>query len=192
MRWRLDHCKQKRKCQQRPRHTSPRKERARQKQCADKNLGTKFRQRGNSLYLAFLIGRARSTPSYAFLRVLQTSSAPYLAASIANSVRYQHGHDLHSPGGVHALLRVQHLGCRMLFIRLVNRAVSNQSGPLVPEGRARDSGHSLFRGPARGRLPRGRISNVCSSSTCSARTQRQSVVIRATTAAPVNSGRRCG
>ena len=97
--------------------------RAAQKQCADKNLGTKFRQRGNSLYLAFLIGRAKSTPSYAFLRLLQTSSAPYLAASIASSVRHQHGRDLHSPGGVHAFLRVQHWGRRMLFIRFVNRAV---------------------------------------------------------------------
>ena len=28
------------------------------KQCADKNLGTKFRKRGSPLYLAFLIGRA--------------------------------------------------------------------------------------------------------------------------------------
>ena len=27
------------------------------KQCADKHLGTKFRKRGNPLYLAFLIGR---------------------------------------------------------------------------------------------------------------------------------------
>ena len=32
-----------------------------QKQCADKALGTTFRQRGNSLYLAFLIGRTKSS-----------------------------------------------------------------------------------------------------------------------------------
>src|SRR5258706_4675708 len=38
------------------------------KQCADKNLGTKFRKRGNPLYLAFLIGRAKSTLC-AFLRL---------------------------------------------------------------------------------------------------------------------------
>ena|SRR6266702_5795125 len=55
----------------------PYRERAAQKQCADKNLGTKFRQRGNSLYLAFLIGRAKSTHSYAFFRFLRTSSAPF-------------------------------------------------------------------------------------------------------------------
>jgi hypothetical protein len=35
--------------------------RAAQKQCADKNLGTQFRQRGNSLYLAVLIGRVFCT-----------------------------------------------------------------------------------------------------------------------------------
>jgi len=97
--------------------------RAAKKQCADKNLGTKFRKRGNSLYLAVLVGRAKSTPSYAFLRLLQTSSAPYLAASVASSVRHQHGRDLHSPGGLHPFLRVQHLACRMLFIRFINRAV---------------------------------------------------------------------
>ena len=34
------------------------------KQCADKNLGTKFRKRGNPLYLAFLIGRPMSTTYY--------------------------------------------------------------------------------------------------------------------------------
>ena len=92
------------------------------KQCADKNLRTKFRERSNSLYLAFLIGRAKSTPSYAFLRFLQTSSAPCLAASIASSVRHQHGRDLHSrrgpcvpsrsaPGLSHALHQVRKQGC---------------------------------------------------------------------------------
>jgi hypothetical protein len=50
-------------------------------------------------------------------------------------------------------------GRRMLFIRFVNRAVQ----PVWRsrhEGRkqARDSGHSPFRGPARGRSPRARIS----------------------------------
>ncbi|SDF60129.1 hypothetical protein SAMN05216337_10632 [Bradyrhizobium brasilense] len=111
-------------------------------------------------YLALLIEHAKSTPSYAFLRFLQTSSAPYLAASIANSVRRQHGHDLHSPGGVrrsfafgtwpsHALHQVRKQGCPS------NRALS-------PEGRqqAGDSGHSPFRGPASGRSPRARISNL--------------------------------
>ena len=116
------------------------------------------------LRAAFLIGRAKSTPCYAFLRFLQTSSAPYLAASIASSVRHQRGRDLHSPGGVHAFLRVQHCGCRMLFIRFVNRAVQAVRRS-HPEGRkqARDSGHSPFRGPARGRSPRARISNLAPS-----------------------------
>ena len=129
------------------------------KQCADKNLGTKFRKRGNPLYLAFLIGRTKSTLNYDILRFLQTSSAPYLAASIASSVRHQHGRDLHSPGGVHAFPARSARGRRMLFIRFVNRAVqavwrSHHEG----RKQARNSGHSPFRGPARGRSPRARIS----------------------------------
>jgi hypothetical protein len=47
--------KTKKKVSAAPRRTSPDKERAPQKQCADKNLGTKFRQRGISLYLAILL-----------------------------------------------------------------------------------------------------------------------------------------
>lgn len=47
-----------------PRHLAGSK-RAAQNQCADKNLGTKFRERGNSLYLAVLIGRTKSTLNYA-------------------------------------------------------------------------------------------------------------------------------
>jgi len=68
-----------------------------------------------------------------------------------------------SLGGVHAFLRVQHLGCRMLFIRFVNRAIQavRRSRPRRA-AQARDSGHSPFRGPARGRSPRARISSVCS------------------------------
>jgi hypothetical protein len=63
-----------------------------EKQCADKNLGTKFRQRGNSLYLAFLIGRAKSTHSYAFLFELQplptpcTNNAHFTAAAYATCI----------------------------------------------------------------------------------------------------------
>ena len=50
----------------------------------------------------------------------------------------------------HALHQVRKPGC-----------LPKQSGALVPEVRqqARDSGHSPFRGPARGRSPRARISN---------------------------------
>jgi hypothetical protein len=39
------------------------------KQCADRNLGTKFRKRGNPLYLAVLIGRTKSTLNYAISRL---------------------------------------------------------------------------------------------------------------------------
>jgi hypothetical protein len=68
------------------------------------------------------------------------------------------------PRRVHAFLRVQHFGRRMLFTRFVNRAVQAVLRSR-PEGRqqARDSGHSPFRGPARGRSPRARISNFAPS-----------------------------
>jgi len=56
-------------------------------------------------------------------------------------------------------------GRRMLFIRFINRAVqavwrSHHEG----RKQARDSGHSPFRGPARGRSPRARISILASFS----------------------------
>jgi hypothetical protein len=57
------------------------------------------------------------------------------------------------PGPSHALHQVGKQGCPNF-------------GALIPEGRqqARDSGHSLFRGPARGRSPRARISSFLPSS----------------------------
>ncbi|MEH2515672.1 hypothetical protein V1279_001245 [Bradyrhizobium sp. AZCC 1610] len=62
---------------------------------------------------------------------------------------------------VHAFLRVQHIGHRMLFIRFVNRVVQAvRRSRLEGRQQARDSGHSPFRGPARGRSPRARISNL--------------------------------
>jgi hypothetical protein len=99
-------------------------------QCADKLFRPKGEANASSLYLAFLIGRTKSTLHYAFLRFLQTSSAPYLAASIASSVRHQHGRDLHSPGGVHAFLRVRHraVACSSSGS---STGLSKQSGALV-------------------------------------------------------------
>ena len=83
----------------------------------------------------------------------------FLSALMRAESARQRARCLHSPGGVHAFLRVQHKGRRMLFIRFVNRAVqavwrSHHKG----RKQARDSGHSPFRGPARGRSPRARIS----------------------------------
>ncbi len=46
------------------------------KQCADRHLGTKFRKRGDPLYLAVLIGRTRSTLNYAILRLFAHKNAP--------------------------------------------------------------------------------------------------------------------
>ena len=80
-----------------------------------------------------------------------------LPAPTTHRLHHNRVHDLHSAGGVHAFLRVQHWGCRMLFIRFVNRAVqavwrSHHEG----RKQARDSGHSPFRDPTGGRSPRAR------------------------------------
>ena len=129
-------------------------------QCANKPLrprGARERQ----FALSCLPNRAGKVNS--FLRFSSTPRKISIAASLhlrrtnVSTPRLQWP----SPGGVHAFLRVQHFGCRMLFIRFVNRAVqavwrSHHGG----RKQARDSGHSPFRGPARGRSPRARISNV--------------------------------
>ena len=47
------------------------------KQRADKHLGTKFRQRGIPLYLAFLIGRAKSTLNYAISQLFAHEQIPF-------------------------------------------------------------------------------------------------------------------
>jgi hypothetical protein len=62
-----------------------------------------------------------------------------LPAPTTHRLHHNRERDVHSPGGVHAFLRVQHLGCRMLFIRFVNRAVQAVRRSR-PEGRrqARD------------------------------------------------------
>jgi hypothetical protein len=114
----------------------------------------------------------KSTLSYAFLRALYFSHFR-LPAPTTHTLHHNRERDRHSPGGVHAFLRVQHSGRRMLFIRFVNRAVQAVRRS-HHEGRkqARDSGHSPFRGPARGRSPRARIPNLCSLSTCWMQRQR--------------------
>ena len=69
-----------------------------------------------------VIGCSKSTHSYAFLRLF--APQPLLTPCIDNAHTSPHRTcDQHSPGGVHAFLRVQHFGRRMLFIRFVNRAV---------------------------------------------------------------------
>ena len=56
------------------------------KQCADKHLGTKFRKRGNPLYLAFLIGRTKSTLNYDIFN-FSLMSISLLSALTAGRVR---------------------------------------------------------------------------------------------------------
>ena len=87
--------------------------------CADNDLANSWR---HCFYLAFLIGRAKSTHSCRFSRLLAEQAS--LLPSI-HTDKYSHSRacDGHSPGGVHAFLRAQHQGRRMLFIRFVNRAV---------------------------------------------------------------------
>jgi hypothetical protein len=83
----------------------------------------------------------------------------FLSALMRAESARQRARCLHSPGGVHAFPSRSARGRRMLFIRFINRAVqavwrSHHEG----RKQARDSGHSPFRGPARGRSPRARIS----------------------------------
>ena len=127
-------------------------------QCADKHLGAKFRKRGNPLYLAFLIGRAKSTLNYAIFN-FSLMSISFLSALTAGRVRPStrtlFAFSRRGPCVPSRSAR----GRRMLFIRFINRAVqavwrSHHEG----RKQARDSGHSPFRGPARGRSPRARIS----------------------------------
>jgi hypothetical protein len=88
---------------------------------------------GHPLYLAFLIGRAKSTLSSAFLRlfVIQSFQTP---APTTHTLHHNRKCDRHSPGGVHAFLRVQHLGRRMLFIWFVNGAVQAVRRSRPPNG----------------------------------------------------------
>jgi hypothetical protein len=78
-------------------------------------------------------------------------------------------------------------GRRMLFIRFVNRAVQ-AVWRSHPEGRqqARNSGHSPFRGPARGRSPRARISKFRFSSACGLQAALISLVVEIAVIAPAS------
>jgi hypothetical protein len=94
-------------------------------------------QAARNLALSCLPNRACKVNSLLrFFTISPNKQRSFLAASIASSVRHQRGNDLRSPGGVHAFLRVQHQGCRMLFIRFVNRTVQ-QSGALITEDGSR-------------------------------------------------------
>jgi hypothetical protein len=125
------------------------------------------------LYLAFLIGRAKSTCYYAFFRLSKISSAAFsLLRSRAAFANRAGAICIHQAGSMrsfafstglsHALHQVRKQGCPS------SRALSSHG-----RQQARDSGHSPFRGPARGRSPRARISNLRSSSTRWVQSQRQ-------------------
>jgi hypothetical protein len=108
--------------------------------------------------LAFLIGRPKSTLNYDIFNFLLMSIS-FLSAltggRVRPSTRTLFAFSRRGPCVPSRSTR----GRRMLFIRFINRAVqavwrSHHEG----RKQARDSGHSPFRGPARGRSPRARIS----------------------------------
>jgi hypothetical protein len=122
-------------------------------------LRNEVRKRGNPLYLAFLIGRTKSTLHYAFFAISlnkqRSLSRCFDCEQRSPSARSRLAFSRRGP----CVPSRSALGRRMLFIRFVNRAVqavwrSHHDG----WKQARDSGHSPFRGPARGRSPRARIS----------------------------------
>jgi hypothetical protein len=113
---------------------------------------------GHPLYLAFLIGRTKSTLNSAILRFSAHDHFLSLctdAGRVRPSTRTLLAFSRRGPCVPSRSAR----GRRMLFIRFINRAVqavwrSHHEG----RKQARDSGHSPFRGPARGSSPRARIS----------------------------------
>lgn len=128
------------------------------KQRADRLSGAWRRQRGNPLYLAFLIRPLKSRCSFAFLRSTFHRRLPFsLRDQRAESVR-RHACGLQSPGGVHAFLRDQHraVACSSTVVNKVVQAVIALSSSR--DGSRQDSGHSLFAAPPGGRSPRARVS----------------------------------
>jgi hypothetical protein len=132
--------------------------------------------RPDRLRAAFLIGRAKSVHSFAFLRPFAVEASLSSGTNNAQTSPQSRTRFAFSRRGPCVPSRSA-LGCRMHFIRFVT-GLSKQSGVLIPEAwqQARDSGHSPLCGPARGRSPRARISNLCSSSTRRTQCQRQSFI----------------
>jgi hypothetical protein len=119
---------------------------------------------GNPLYLAFLIGRTKSTLRYAFSRLSAYHHFLSLCTDGEQSPPQPPARFAFSRRGPCVPSRSA-LGCRMLFIRF-----GCPSSPALspPKGGSRQDIADIppFRGPARGRSPRARISNLCSSPTC--------------------------
>src|SRR5262249_28594438 len=94
-------------------------------QCADKgfSIADEQRVRERQFALSCLPNRAGKVNS--FLRFSSTLRTSAITDSLhqQRALHRSRVRDVHSPGGVHAFLRVQHIGRRMLFIRFVNRAV---------------------------------------------------------------------
>src|SRR5450755_2517075 len=102
---------------------------------------------GHPLYLAFLIGRTKSTLNYDISRLF-THGHFLLSAPTAVRVPPVNAHAVCILQATHALHQVRQQGCPSSL------ALSSRG----TEAGKRDSGHSPFRGPARGRSPRARIS----------------------------------
>jgi hypothetical protein len=76
-----------------------------------------------SLLLSCPLNRAGKVNS--LLQIFSPRRRTSITASLHLDAQISPGRacNVHSPGGVHAFLRVRHQGRRMLFIRFVNRAV---------------------------------------------------------------------
>jgi hypothetical protein len=119
-------------------------------------LAGEARGERSSLYLAILIGRAKSTHCYAFCDFSAHQPFPSHCTDREQRSRQTRARSAFSRRGPCVPSRSA-LGRRMLFIRFVNRAVqavwrSHHEG----RKQARDSGHSPFRDPTGGRSPRAR------------------------------------
>ncbi len=99
-------------------------------------------------------GQSQCTPSL-FFDSLHNKHRCFSALT-THITYHNRGRDLHSPGGGPCVPSRSALGGRNALHQVRKQAVQ----AVVSEGRqqARDSGHSPFRGPARRRSPRPRIS----------------------------------
>jgi hypothetical protein len=126
-----------------------------QKRCADNRMATRWH---HPFYLAFLIGSSKSTQHYAFLRSVIHPIVPFSLHKRGQSPTVDpHAICIVQAGSMRSFAFSTGLSHALHQVR--NKAVqalrrSHHDG----RKQARNSGHSLFRGPARGRSPRARIS----------------------------------
>ena len=110
-----------------------------------------------SLYLALLIGPLLSTLTYALLRSVAHVLFPSLSAQRAESASRPSRNFIVQAGSMrYSAFGTVAVACSRSDWNKVVQALTALSSS--KDGSRQDSGHSLFRGPARGRSPRARIS----------------------------------